>query len=311
MNKKFLKYNLAVLPFVLFFFYACSAKVAENNEENQNGVNNEIKSEIIQAAETVEPGKNNTDGVKVKIKTTMGDMTILLYNETPLHQKNFVKLVNEKFYDGVLFHRVIKDFMIQAGDPDSKTAQKGQPLGSGGPGYTIEAEFIPELFHKKGALSAARLGDPQNPQKRSSGSQFYIVQGTKYDDNMLKQMDAQYESQAFMPYIRKYFNEHPSEMAEVQAKQNAGDQAGLQTIIDGVVAKCKEEHPEIKPYKLSEKQKEIYKTVGGTPHLDGSYTVFGEVIEGLEIIDKIAAVVTDGGDRPLEDVKIISMKVLK
>jgi hypothetical protein len=141
MNKKFLKYNLVVLPFVMFFFYACSAKVAENNDEKQEMVTNELKSEIVQVAETVEPEKNNGDGVKVKIKTTMGDMTILLYNETPLHQKNFIKLVSEKFYDGVLFHRVIKDFMIQAGDPDSKTAQKGQPLGIGGPGYTIEAEF--------------------------------------------------------------------------------------------------------------------------------------------------------------------------
>jgi cyclophilin family peptidyl-prolyl cis-trans isomerase len=311
MNKKFLKYNLVVLPFIMFFFYACSAKVAENNDEKQEMLTNELKSEIVQVAETVEPEKNNGDGVKVKIKTTMGDMTILLYNETPLHQKNFIKLVNEKFYDGILFHRVIKDFMIQAGDPDSKTAQKGQPLGIGGPGYTIEAEFRPELFHKKGALSAARLGDQQNPQKRSSGSQFYIVQGVKYDDNMLKQADAEYESQAFMPYIRKYLNEHPSEMAEVQKKSNIGDQAGIQIIIDGIVEKLKAEHPEIKPYKMSEKQKEVYKTVGGTPHLDGGYTVFGEVIEGLEIIDKIAAVATDKSDRPLEDVKIISMEVLK
>jgi peptidylprolyl isomerase len=175
----------------------------------------------------------------------------------------------------------------------------------------LKLNLRPELFHKKGALSAARQGDQQNPQKRSSGSQFYIVQGVKYDDNMLKQIDAQYESQAFMPYIRKYLNEHPSEMAEVQKKSNIGDQAGIQIIIDGIVEKLKAEHPEIKPYKMSEKQKEVYKTVGGTPHLDGGYTVFGEVIEGLEIIDKIAAVATDKSDRPLEDVKIISMEVLK
>ncbi len=310
MNKKLFKYKVVLIPFVLFFFHACSAKVAENTDEKQDIVANSAKAGIVQVAETVEP-ENNGGDVKVKIKTTMGDMTILLYKETPLHQKNFIKLVNEKFYDGVLFHRVIKDFMIQAGDPDSKNATKGQRLGTGGPGYTIEAEFRPEFFHKKGALSAARLGDQQNPQKRSSGSQFYVVQGTKYNDAQLAQFDAQYESQAYMPYIREYLAKNPEEKAKVMDKQNAGDQAGLQVLIEGITAKCKAEHPEIKPFKLSEKQKEVYKTIGGTPHLDGGYTVFGEVIEGLEVIDKIAEVETDAADRPEVDVKIISMEVLK
>jgi len=308
MNKKFLKYNLLMFPIVLLFFYACSAKVAENTESNEEVTEQIVKQEVLQTK--LEIPINKGEGVKVKIKTSMGDITIVLYNETPLHQKNFVKLVNEKFYDGVLFHRVIKQFMIQAGDPDSKTASKGQPLGSGGPGYTIPAEFNTKFFHKKGALSAARLGDQQNPQKQSSGSQFYIVQGTTYDDKMLNQMDAQYESQAFMPYIRQYLNENPAEMSKVQEKQNTGDQDGLQKLIDGITAKCKAEHPEIIPRKLSEKQKEVYKSVGGTPQLDGNYTVFGEVTEGLEIIDKIATVATDRSDRPVEDVKIISMEVL-
>ena len=308
MSKKFLKYNLMVLPFVLFFFYACSAKVNENTTENGEITDQEMKQESLQT-KIAKPTDNGED-VKVKIKTSMGDITILLYSETPLHQKNFVKLVNEKFYDGILFHRVIKDFMIQAGDPDSKTAAKGQPLGSGGPGYTIPAEFRTGLFHKKGALSAARLGDQMNPEKQSSGSQFYVVQGTKYNDMQLNQMDAQFESQAFMSLIRKYLNDNPAEMAKVQEKQNTGDQAGLQVIIDEITAKCKAEHPEITPRKLSEKEKEVYKTVGGTPHLDGNYTVFGEVVEGLEIIDKIAVVATDASDRPLEDVKIISMEVI-
>jgi len=308
MNKKFFKYNLMVLPFVLFFFYACSAKIDENTEDKEVVSKQEIKQEVLQT-KIINPADNGK-GVKVKIKTTMGDITILLYSETPLHQKNFVKLVNEKFYEGTLFHRVIKDFMVQTGDPDSKTATKGQMLGSGGPGYTVDAELNTKFFHKKGALSAARTGDQMNPEKKSSGSQFYIVQGKKYSDMELQQMDAQFESQAYMSLIRKYLAENPLEMAKVQEKQNAGDQVGLQTIIDRITAKCKAEHPEIQPRKLSEKQKDVYKTVGGTPHLDGNYTVFGEVLEGIEIVDKIAAVATDASDRPQEDVKILSMEVI-
>ncbi|MDR0367979.1 MAG: peptidylprolyl isomerase [Bacteroidales bacterium] len=161
----------------------------------------------------------------VLLKTTMGDMKIKLYNETPLHRDNFIKLVNQKFYDGLLFHRVIKNFMIQAGDPESKNAPAGKRLGSGGPGYTIAAEILPQLKHKKGAVAAARLSDQINPQRESSGSQFYIVQSA--------------------------------------------------------------------------------------PHLDGDYTVFGEVIEGLDILDKIANVKTAPGDRPIEDVKIISATIVK
>ncbi|MDF1548101.1 MAG: peptidylprolyl isomerase [Bacteroidales bacterium] len=308
MNKNFFKDSLMVLPFILLFFSACSAKVAENTEDANNVKDQSITAEVLQTS-LVNPVDNGKD-VKVKIKTTLGDITILLYGETPLHQKNFIKLVNEKFYDGILFHRVIKDFMIQAGDPDSKTAAKGQMLGSGGPGYTIPAEFRTDLFHKKGALSAARTGDQMNPEKKSSGSQFYIVQGTKYNDMQLTQMDAQLEAQSYMPLIRKYLSENPEEMKKVQDKQNAGDQAGLQAIIDEITKRLKAEHPEIKPLKLSEKQKEIYKTIGGTPHLDGNYTVFGEVIEGLEVIDKIAAFATDASDRPVEDVKIISMELI-
>lgn len=297
-----------VLPFILLFFSACSAKVAENTEDANSVKDQSITAEVLQTS-LVNPVDNGKD-VKVKIKTTLGDITILLYGKTPLHQKNFIKLVNEKYYDGILFHRVIKDFMIQAGDPDSKTATKGQMLGSGGPGYTIPAEFRTDLFHKKGALSAARTGDQMNPEKKSSGSQFYIVQGAKYNEVQLEQMDAQLEAQCFMPLIRKCLAENPADMKRVQDKQNAGDQAGLQVIIDEITTKLKAEHPEIKPRKLSEKEKEVYKTIGGTPHLDGNYTVFGEVIEGLEIIDKIATVPTDASDRPVEDVKIISMELI-
>lgn len=186
----------------------------------------------------------------VLISTDYGDMKVKLYDETPLHQENFIKLAKEGFYNGTLFHRVIKDFMIQGGDPDSKNAEPGKMLGSGGPGYTIPAEIKPGLYHKKGALAAARLGDPMNPQKASSGSQFYIVQGKKYTDNELNMLEMRMGT------------------------------------------------------KFTPEQKEIYKTLGGTPFLDNEYTVFGEVVEGLEVIDKIAAVAKDRHDRPTNDVKM-------
>ncbi len=193
----------------------------------------------------------------VLIETSQGTIKIKLYNDTPLHRDNFLKLVNEKYYENVLFHRVIKNFMIQSGDPNSKNAKPDEMLGNGGPDYTIEAEFRTNRFHKKGVLAAARLGDQQNPEKRSSGSQFYIVQGEIFDD-------------AKIELIEKRTNK-----------------------------------------KLTTEQKEAYKTIGGTPHLDGAYTVFGEVISGIEIVDLIASEKTGKGDRPVEDIKIISMKVVK
>jgi peptidyl-prolyl cis-trans isomerase B (cyclophilin B) len=192
----------------------------------------------------------------VQIETTKGKMIVKLYNETPLHRDNFVKLVKEKYYDSLLFHRVIADFMIQGGDPDSKNAPQGQMLGNGGPNYTIPAEFKSTLIHKKGVLAAARTADNINPKKESSGSQFYIVQGKIFDEKQLEYICSK----------------------------------------TGIV--------------YTYEQKEIYKTIGGTPHLDGAYTVFGEVIEGLDVIDKIAAVKTDQANRPIEDIIIISMTIL-
>jgi len=193
----------------------------------------------------------------VEIQTTKGNMIVLLYNETPLHRDNFLKLVSEHYYDSLIFHRVIRDFMIQGGDPQSRNPQPGKQYGSGGPDYTIPAEFNDSLFHKKGALAAARLGDQANPKKESSGSQFYIVQGKKYTD---------------------------AELAQVASKS-------------GRV--------------LTEKQKEVYKTSGGTPFLDGGYTVFGEVVEGLDLLDQIGGATTLPGDRPKENIFILGMKLLK
>ena len=198
---------------------------------------------------------NNSDeqeetATKVLLETDFGNMLIKLYDETPLHRDNFVKLAKEGFYDGVLFHRVIEDFMIQTGDPESKDAGPNEPLGRGGPGYTIEAEIIPGLIHKKGALAAARQGDQVNPERRSSGSQFYIVQGRVF---------AHQELDVFEERLGKPF---------------------------------------------SSEQRKTYTTIGGVPHLDNEYTVFGEVIEGMEVIDKIAAVEKNRQDRPVEDVRI-------
>lgn len=208
---------------------------------------------------------------KVLITTTEGDIKLKLYNETPLHRDNFRKLVKSKFYDGLLFHRVIDEFMIQGGDPESKAAEAGMVLGNGDVGYRIPAEFrTPNLYHKKGALAAARTGDNVNPEKESSGCQFYIVVGKTFNDQQLDAMQRDKTAR----YAR------------------LGDGDNLR-------------------YLFSEEARNNYKTIGGTPHLDGNYTVFGEVLEGLEIVEKISKVDTDRADRPLEDVRIIKMKLVR
>ena len=184
-------------------------------------------------------------------------MTIVLYDETPQHRDNFVKLVNDGFYDGLLFHRVINHFMVQGGDPDSKDAKPNQILGNGGPGYTIPAEFIPKYYHKKGALAAARLSDGQNPQKESSGSQFYIVHGRTF-------------SRADLDNIESRMNKN-----------------------------------------FTTEQRQTYQTEGGSPHLDGDYTVFGEIIDGFDVLDLIAGTRVGKNDRPLDNVVIIKMSIIE
>lgn len=200
--------------------------------------------------------KDNEKVYYVKIETSMGDMVVKLYNETPNHRDNFIKLVEDGTYNDLLFHRVISKFMIQGGDPNSRNAKPGQMLGDGGLQYTIPAEFNPALYHKKGALAAARQSDQVNPKKESSSCQFYIVQGEVWTADRLKMVE-QRMGKSFTP-----------------------------------------------------EQVEAYATIGGTPFLDGDYTVFGEVVEGLEVIDKIAAVQCGPMDRPVEDVKM-KMTVLK
>ncbi|WP_421941780.1 peptidylprolyl isomerase [Pedobacter sp.] len=193
----------------------------------------------------------------IRIKTAFGECIVKLYNETPLHRDNFLKLTKEGYYNGTLFHRVIKDFMIQGGDPDSKNAKPDSLLGEGGPKYTIPAEFNDSLFHKKGVLAAAREGDLVNPAKASSGSQFYLVQGKVFTEEQLNSLEAK----------------------------------------------------RLK-FKIPDWQRKVYTTIGGTPHLDRNYTVYGEVVEGLELVDKIAAFETNKNDRPKQDVKM-EISILK
>ena len=216
---------------------------------------------LIAAACLAAPGGRR---VKVRLSTSMGDIVVELYNETPKHRDNFVKLVKEGFYDGLLFHRVIENFMIQGGDPDSRGAAPRKRLGEGGPGYTVPAEIdYPLHWHKRGALAAAREGDDVNPEMRSSGSQFYIVWG-------------KVQSEGAMEAVKQRMYE----------------------VTDG-------------EFELPDGIMESYETNGGTPHLDGSYTVFGEVVEGLNIVKAIQRVRTDKYDRPVKDVKILKAEIVE
>lgn len=246
------------------------------------------------------------DGPIVEIKTSLGDITVLLYNDTPLHRDNFLKLVKEGFYDGVLFHRVIQDFMVQAGDPNSRNAAPEAMLGDGGPRYTIPAEFnYPKRFHKYGALAAAREGDATNPERASSASQFYIVKGRKYSPTQLAAQDARRTERAREARWRQMLTERKD---EIEALQATNDSAAIEKRRDELVEILFKEIPDMKtPDNIAA----VYEKIGGTPHLDGTYTVFGEVLTGMETVEKIEAVETNKNDRPLEDVRIISMKILR
>lgn len=245
----------------------------------------------------------------VKIETTLGDIEVKLYNETPKHRDNFIKLVKDGVYEGTLFHRVIKDFMIQAGDPDSKNAPKGKMLGTGDVGYTVPAEFVyPKYFHKKGALSAARQGDEVNPNKESSGCQFYIVTGKVFSDSTLLNMEQQKNQNKVTEAFNALAQKH---MKEIYKMRKANDQDGLFALQDTLFIQAEAEAAKQPDFHFTPEQIKAYTTVGGTPHLDGEYTVFGEVIEGMDVVDKIQQVKTDRSDRPEEDVKIINVSVIE
>lgn len=259
-------------------------------------------------------GDDKQKETRVQIVTTEGTITIKLYNETPLHRDNFIKLVNSHFYDSTLFHRVINQFMIQGGDPESKKAAAGVMLGNGGTGYTIPAEIMPaKCYHKKGALAAARLGDDVNPNKESSGCQFYIVHGKPFTNDDLtgfeQRMVMMQKQAAFGTFINK-----PENLA--LKNKFIGFQQAQQT--DSLMALSKTIEPLLlsdmaknAPFKYTDEQRKTYSTVGGTPHLDAGYTVFGEVVEGLDIVDKIAATKTLPGDRPEKDIRILKMTIVK
>ncbi len=203
--------------------------------------------------------------MRVKITTTLGDITLRLYDETPLHRDNFVKLAREGFYDGTLFHRVIKGFMVQGGDPLSKGADQSVQLGTGGPSYTIPAEIVPSLIHKRGALAAARQGDSVNPQKRSSGSQFYIVWGDTYSDGQLRQMEKQLEGSRLQEIFNSLVNENKD---EVMRLRRLLDRPGLLALQEKLSQEARKRASSLGPT-LSDLQKKTYTTLGGTPHLDG------------------------------------------
>ena len=238
--------------------------------------------------------------MKVKIQTTLGDIIVRLYDETPQHRDNFVKLAKEGYYDGTLFHRVIKDFMIQGGDPDSKGAPAGKMLGVGGPDYTIEAEIKSGLYHKRGALAAARQGDEVNPERRSSGSQFYIVWGQVYNEGQLRQFSKQMEMQQMQAVFNALAKEHHDEIMQMRRERN---RAGLQELQEKLAAEA-EAQVKTQGAGMTDEQRAIYSTVGGAPHLDGQYTVFGEVEEGLDIVEMIQQSKTARGDRPVDDIEM-------
>ena len=245
----------------------------------------------------------------ILMETSMGNIKIKLYNETPKHRDNFIKLVNEGYYNGLLFHRVIKDFMIQGGDPESRNAPAGKQLGSGGPGYTIPAEIVyPKYFHKRGALSAARTGDQVNPLKASSGSQFYIVWGQVYNPANIGQLEEQRTNQLKNAYFQKLAGQQQS---KIQQLYQANDQAGLQKLQNELIAQMEAHFKANPPQGLSPEQIKAYTRLGGTPHLDNEYTVFGEVVEGLDIVGKIQSVETANADRPKTDIVITNMHVIE
>ena len=265
-SKLFQLITCAFFALSIATFSSCTedAKAAENvasigqndSDSNENIAKATSNTDVEKPAEAA--AKEMPAGQKVKISTQFGDMIILLYDDTPQHRDNFIKLAEEGFYNDLLFHRVINQFMIQGGDPNSRDAAPNARLGSGGPGYKVPAEFVDEHIHVKGALAAARQGDQVNPKRESSGSQFYVVHGKPVTEAQLVQMEA------------------------MRNRGKSEDQV----------------------FKYTPEQVERYKTVGGTPFLDGQYTVFGEVVSGMEVVDAIAAVKTAPGDRPVEDVKM-------
>jgi peptidyl-prolyl cis-trans isomerase B (cyclophilin B) len=294
----------------LFGLFASSCKSGKtiSNANNNTPNPSKLSKPFIEELKQKYPNEN-----LVLISTTYGEMIVRLFNETPLHRDNFVNLVEKKYYDSLLFHRVIKDFMVQGGDPDSKTADFNKILGDGDVGYVVPAEFKKELFHKKGMICAAREGDDINPTKASSGCQFYIVQGKKFTDESLKTVEYRINRPILHQLTKEYLETSGNEAIKAQYEryQKEGMKDSLTALkkkIDIIIMPIYEakEH-----YTFTEEQKQVYKTIGGTPHLDGSYTVYGEVILGLDVVDRIAEKETGKNDRPLENVRMKMLMIQK
>ena len=276
----------AITPIIV----AICMMACTGNSKSEKGINMEKVNETL-----------------VRLETTMGNITVKLYDETPKHKENFIKLVKEGTYDSTLFHRVIKNFMIQAGDPLSKTATDTTTLGSGDVGYTIPAEFNKNFFHKKGALAAARQGDEVNPERESSGCQFYIVTGRKFSEaqmiNMENHMNEARLEEVFNNLARKH-------MKEIYKMRKAGDTEGLLELQDSLESQARDIVDKEPALRYTKEQKQAYTTIGGAPHLDGSYTVFGEVTDGMDVVEKIENVGTNRADRPKIDIRILKATVI-
>jgi cyclophilin family peptidyl-prolyl cis-trans isomerase len=248
----------------------------------------------------------------VSITTPYGDIIVKLYDSTTKHKENFIKLADAGYFNGTLFHRVIKQFMIQGGDPTSKNAKPGALLGDGDTNYTIPFEYVPSYLHKRGAFAAAREGDDVNPLKASSASQFYIVQGKVFTSDELDAVEMKVERRTkqyiLMDLLKREGKE--DELKAFHQMVDKRDTASMRLVINKYHDAVEAAYMRTTPFRLTDEQRRVYTTIGGTPHLDGAYTVFGEVVSGMEIVDKIAAVQTDTNDRPLKDIPM-TIKILK
>mgnify|MGYP006267386975 CR=1 FL=1 len=293
----------ACLSLVLASLFAC-----QSEDENSLAYALQLPEPTAAQLEALSGKKD----ILITIETPFGTMKAILFDQTPKHKANFLKLAQEDFYDSLLFHRVIKDFMIQGGDPDSREAEPEQPLGNGGPGYTIPAEFVDGLFHQKGAIAAARMGGQVNPEKESHGSQFYIVQGKTFTEEELREIrfDRQSLYAAFIKLLDSAaFEDLNKEYLYLQQEQ---DQEGLEKLILENQDKVEAAFGTTYRKPLTERQIKAYTTIGGAPHLDYDYTVFGQVLTGFDVLDKLAAVQTGRGNRPKEDVwMLVSVEEMK
>jgi len=245
---------------------------------------------------------------KFQIVTEFGTIKIKLYNETPLHRDNFIKLTKEGFYTDLLFHRVINKFMIQGGDPDSKNVEPGKLLGNGDLGYTIPAEFNPKFYHRRGVLAAAREGDQVNPEKKSSACQFYLMQGRVFRNGELDSLQTKLENTRKTNLMQTKIKAIQAELSQLGAERKQNE---INAKINALREEVENENKQLSPIRFSDEQRKAYTTIGGYPSLDNNYTIFGEVIEGMEVIDQIAQQPTDKNNRPLKDIGFTISKIKK